>query len=396
MKKRILFVDDEAMVLEGLRRLLRSMRGEWEMEFVESGEAALCLLEQKQFDVIVSDMRMPRMNGAELLAEVMRRHPATVRLILSGYADKELILKCVGSTHQYLAKPCDAECLKASISRASNLEGSLCGKRLKSLVCQMNHLPSIPALYMEVVQKASRADTSSEEIGGVVGKDIGMTAQVLKLTNSAFFGLSRHLASAEEAVTYLGIDTIKSLVLSIHAFSQFENVGTGALNVESLWTHSMQVASAAKRIFKMELQDVKAAEEAFTAGLLHDIGKVVLAVNLPSEYAEAVSLAQAGSDPLMAEEKVFGANHADVGAFLIGLWGLPVPVVEAVALHHAPSRTTQRNFSPLTAVHVANVLAWERSISRHGIPAPRLDAGHLGCVSDLSRAAVWRGALSDN
>src|ERR1700722_3308226 len=184
MKKRILFVDDEAMVLQGLQRMLRSMRAEWEMEFVESAEAALRLLAQKSFDVIVSDMRMPRMNGAELLAEVMKRHPTTVRLILSGYADKDLILQCVGSTHQYLAKPCDAESLKSTISRASNLESSLNSKRLKSLVCQMNHLPSIPTLYVQVIEKASRPDTLLEEIGAIISQDISMTAQILKLANS--------------------------------------------------------------------------------------------------------------------------------------------------------------------------------------------------------------------
>ena len=347
------------------------MRAEWEMEFVESAEAALRLLEQRPFDVIVSDMRMPRMNGAELLAEVMKRHPTTVRLILSGYADRDLILKCVGSTHQYLAKPCDAESLKATVARASNLEGSLHNERLKTLVCQMNRLPSIPSLYMQVVEKSSRADVSMEEIGGIIGQDIGMTAQILKLINSAFFGLARQLSSAEEAVAYLGLDTIKSLVLSIHAFSQFEKAETGALNIEALWNHSMQVASLAKRISKLECQEDNLSEEAFTPGMLHDIGKLVLAVNLPNEYTEATRLSQSGLELPLAETQVFGANHADVGGYLIGLWGLPVPVVEAVALHHFPSRSTQTVFSPLTSIHVANVMEWERSNPTNGAPAPQ-------------------------
>jgi HD-like signal output (HDOD) protein len=395
MKKRVLFVDDEAMVLQGLQRMLRSMRAEWEMEFVESADAALALLEQKPFDVIVSDMRMPRMNGAELLAEVMKRHPMTVRLILSGYADKDLILKCVGSTHQYLAKPCDAESLKATITRASNLEDSLRNGPLKTLVCQMNHLPSIPSLYMQVVEKASRSDASIQEIGGIIGRDIGMTAQILKLTNSAFFGLSRQFSCAEEAVGYLGLDTIKSLVLSIHAFSQFDKAETGALKIESLWNHSTQVASSAKRISQLEGQEAKATEEAFTAGLLHDIGKLVLAVNLPGEYAEAMRLAHSGLELPLAELQVFGANHADVGGYLIGLWGLPVPVVEAVALHHSPSRATQPTFSPLTGVHAANVLEWERPHSANGVPAPHLDDNYLGLVGVSSRLAAWRQALAE-
>src|ERR1700678_767223 len=183
-KKRILFVDDEVMVLEGLQRMLRSMHREWDMYFVDCGEAALQLLATQPFDVIVSDMLMPRMNGAELLTRVMTLYPTTVRLILSGYADKDLILKCVGSTHQYLSKPCDAESLKATIQRASNLEAALQSDRLKKLVCQMSRRPSIPSLYLEVMEKASRPDILLEEVGAIIGRDLGMTAQVLKLSNS--------------------------------------------------------------------------------------------------------------------------------------------------------------------------------------------------------------------
>jgi len=319
-----------------------------------------------------------------------------VRLILSGYADKDLILKCVGSTHQYLAKPCDAESLKATVARASNLEDSLRNERLKTLVCQMDRLPSIPSLYMQVVEKASRFNTSVEEIGAIIGLDIGMTAQVLKLTNSAFFGLSRQISNAAEAVAYLGLDTIKSLVLSIHAFSQFDKAETGALKIEALWSHSLQVAGLAKRISKLEGQEPKAIEEAFTAGMLHDIGKLVLAVNLPNEYTEATHLAQSGLELPLAEHKVFGANHADVGGYLIGLWGLPVPVVEAVALHHSPSRATPPIFSPLTSVHAANVLEWERPHPANGAPPPHLDDNYLRLLGVSSRLEAWRGVLAEN
>jgi HD-like signal output (HDOD) protein len=372
------------------------MHREWDMYFVDCGEAALQLLATQPFDVIVSDMLMPRMNGAELLTRVMTLYPTTVRLILSGYADKDLILKCVGSTHQYLSKPCDAESLKATIQRASNLEDALQSDRLKKLVCQMSRLPSIPSLYLEVMEKASRPDILLEEVGAIIGRDLGMTAQVLKLSNSAFFGLRRQLASPDEAVAYLGLDTIKSLVLSIHAFSQFEGLDSGPLSLAALWRHSMRVAGLAKAISKLEGEDEKSAEETFAAGMLHDVGKLVLAVNVPNDYAEAFHQAQSGGvESHVAEQRVFGATHADVGGYLIGLWGLPVPVVEAVALHHIPSQAAEHVFSPLTCIHAANALEWEQCPSDVTVGRPQLDKDYLEGVGVLHRLPAWRQLLAD-
>src|SRR6185436_737485 len=261
-------VDDEALVLQGLQRMLRPWRDEWEMEFVDSGAKALERMAQVTFDVVVSDMRMPGMNGAELLAEVMQRHPKTVRLILSGHADKDLILKCVGSTHQYLAKPCDAEALKATVLRAGSVENALRDEKLKALVAQMDNLPSIPSLYVQMVEALQSSEVTLEEVGAIIAKDMAMTAKILKLVNSAFFGLRRQISSAAEAVNYLGLDTIRSLVLSINAFSQFESLPLGRFSIEALWTHSLNTAALAKAIGQAEC-DPKLADESFIAGMLH-------------------------------------------------------------------------------------------------------------------------------
>jgi HD-like signal output (HDOD) protein len=222
-----------------------------------------------------------------------------------------------------------------------------------------------------------------------------MTAQILKLANSAFFGLRRQLASPETAVSYIGLDTIKALILSIHAFSQFSGIDTGGLNMETLWSHSMQVASHAKSIAKMEGAESKMADEAFTAGMLHDIGKLILAVNLPQEFDEAWKRAQTDNLEFdVAEQHVFGASHADVGGYLIGLWGLPVPVVEAVALHHHPSRAPDMEFSPLTCVHAANVFEGEKAVRKTGAPSAHMDISYLDHVGVAPHVVEWRESLS--
>src|SRR3984957_5344026 len=181
MKKRILFVDDEDFALRGLERLLRSMREEWDMEFVDSGEKALARMNGAAFDVIVSDMRMPGMNGAELLNEVMKHHPKTVRLILSGYADRDLIMKCVGSTHQYLSKPCDADALKMTVRRAAELERTMKTDALRQLVTRCVELLSVPAVFSEMVEALQNPETDVGTIGAIVVKDGAMTVKILKL-----------------------------------------------------------------------------------------------------------------------------------------------------------------------------------------------------------------------
>lgn len=391
MRKRILFVDDETMVLDGLRRMLRPMRDEWEMEFCESGPVALARMAVSPFDVIVSDMRMPGMNGAELLTRVMELYPRTVRLILSGHADNELILKCVGSTHQFLAKPCDPEAIKATVRRAAATDGALQSDPLKALVGQMSRLPSIPSLYREIVEALQDPDVPMSVVGGIIGRDISMSAQILKLVNSAFFGLRRRVSSPDEAASYLGLDTLRSLVLSLNAFSQFENVKVDGFSFADLWQHSLQTGAAAKAVALSEQTDRKLADEAFVSGLLHDTGKVVMAANFPDRYAEVVRIVQAeGLEPCEAENRIFGASHPDVGGYLLGLWGLPVPVVEAIAFHHHPRLGAERTFSPLTAVHVADAFLHRPTVTDGSSADPRLDFEYLDDLGLAARVPVWR------
>ena len=392
MKKRILFVDDEEFALRGLDRLLRSMRDEWEMEFVDAGDKALARMAEAQFDVIVSDMRMPGMNGAELLNEVMKRHPKTIRLILSGYADRDLILKCIGFTHQYLAKPCDAKTLKMTVLRAVHLEESLKSETLRQLVNRCNVLPSVPALYSEIIETLQDPEAGIEKIGAIIIKDVAMTAKILKLVNSAFFGLGNEISSPSEAVAFLGTDTIKSLILVTHAFSNSE-IQLDGFSIESLWSHSLEVSKAAKIVAFYEGAEKKFIDEAFVAGLLHDVGKLVFALNLPQEYQEAINLARGTQVSLaVAERQIFGADHADVGGYLLGLWGLPVPVVEAIALHHRPDTTPLKSFSPLTALHVANALASAAHPSMIDVPASELDMQYLSTLGLNDHLNAWRQA----
>ena len=395
MMKRVLFVDDESLVLEGLQRMLRSMRNEWDMNFVTTGEEALAIMGREPVDVVVADMRMPGMNGAVLLNEVMKRHPQTVRFILSGHADKDMIMKCVGSTHQYLSKPCESEALKAAVQRASAVGASMQNEKLKRLVGKMDRLPSLPSLYSEIIEMLKDPETMIEDVAKTIARDIGMTAKVLKLVNSAFFGLQQRVASLDEAVSFLGLNTIKTLVLCINAFSQYDGVKIPGFTMEALWQHSLAVAAAAKRITQMESEDNGQAEESFVSGMLHDTGRLILASNYAEQYQQTVEMAKLEKlELLRAEESVFGANHAVVGGYLLGLWGLPVPVVEAIALHHNPQGSSLRVFCPLVAVHVADALVPRApGAPMNGILPARVDADYLTELGLADRLGVWDKAV---
>jgi putative nucleotidyltransferase with HDIG domain len=389
-KSRILFVDDEPHLLKMLQMALHRMT-EWDASFVESGEAALALMETRQFDVVISDMRMPRMSGAQFLNEVMRRSPRTLRIILSGFADQALVMSCIGATHQYLTKPCSLETLRAVLRRLRKLNTRLNSPELKELTGKIVSLPSIPSLYYSIMDALQDPNCSTDRIGEVVSSDPAMTAKLLQLVNSAFFGFARNVSSSAEAVQLLGLDRIRGLALSLLIFNAFESRKLQALSIEAVWKHSLKTALGAQRIAQMETDDEAIGEQSFTAGLLHDLGKLIFADSLPEKYAAALSQSTKEKRPLVQQEiQTFGASHAELGAYVLEMWGLPVPLVEAVAWHHAPGDAESPDFGPLTTVHVANALFASDNTARS---TDFVSKDYLNAIGKADRLAEWHKAL---
>jgi len=379
-KRSILFVDDEPKVLSGLERMLRPMRHVWTMSFALSGREALDLLKERRFDAVVTDIRMPVMNGLELLSEVKRLYPDTVRIILSGESDREMTMKAVNVSHQFLNKPCNTETLKDAITRVGNLSLILQKDSIKAMVSKMDTLPSLPSLYVEIMQEIQSKDSSIKKIGDIIGRDLGMTAKILQLVNSSYFSLPRHISSPEQAVFLLGLDTIKSLVLSIQVFSRFKlkNMPEGFLS--RLWDHSMIMAQTSKRIAAQERQEQVVIDNSFMAGLLHDSGKLVMASCFDDQYGELVSSVKDTGLMSKKEKEIFDVTHAEAGAYLMGLWGLPHSIIEAIAFHHAPGRSMTGQFSPLTAVYIADVLEQEKSGSFTNKSEVEIDYEYLSAM----------------
>ncbi len=386
----ILLVDDEPRVLRGLHRQL-VMSDEWEILAAESGPEALAILANHPCDVLVTDIRMPGMDGEALLREVRERYPQTIRLALSGQTDKEMSLRAVGLAHQFLAKPCEPETLKSTLIQAVALRRVLNSPKLKQLVSKLKTLPSPPNLFNLLMQEIQSPQASVKKIGQIIAQDIGMTAKMLQLVNSAFFGLRRHISDPTQAVMLLGLDTIKALTLSVHIFSQFGSSKLGGVSLTQLQEHSLAVAMLAKRIAEIEQVPQQFIDHTFTAGLLHDVGQLILATNLPEEYNQVLNLAHTQNlDLLEAERQIFTATHPEVGAYLLGIWGLPNPVVEALAFHHDPLRNLNKQFSPLTLVHIADILTCEARPCQDWGVLPQIDTGYLTELNCLQRLPLWR------
>ncbi len=357
--KRILFVDDEAAILRGLQRMLRPLRDQWAMQFAEGGPAALELLATQTFDVVVSDVRMPGMDGVSLLTELKRLHPEVVRIILSGHSDHEMILRSIGPAHQFLTKPCSPELLRATVERACSLQDRLNDPELQKLASRMGSLPSVPTLYNQIMAEVSSPAGSLENVGRIISQDMAMTAKVLQLVNSAFFGVRQRVSDPALAVRFLGLETIQALVLSVQVFSSYERDPRCERAVRELWSSSTRVAAFARIIAREQGAPRAVIDQAFFAGMLHDIGLLLLLAHSPEHHAEVERRMQedghAGIEDI--ERSVFGGTHADLGAFLLGIWGLPGTIVEAVAFHHRPSLLASAEFGPLTCVHAAGAIA---------------------------------------
>jgi putative nucleotidyltransferase with HDIG domain len=374
MTTRVLFVDDESRVLEGLQRMLRSRRHDWEMVFAPDGPTALAACEEAPFDVVVSDMRMPGMDGAALLAEVQRRHPHTVRIVLSGHADRAGAARAARVAHQFLAKPTDAAGLTETIERACQLRDTLNQPAIRDVLGRISSLPVVPGLYMRLVELLNRPNVRVDEIAAVISQDIGMSTKVLQLVNSTMFGISRHVTTLQTAVTLLGVNFITSLVLTAEVFRAYQDRGSDpALDLVSLQRHSLLVADIAASL----ATDGRQAETAYIAGLLHDVGRLALMDGLPREHAEISRMAREREMALHdAEMEVLGVTHTQIGAYLLRLWHLPEAVVEAVAFHHRPSSIGSAAPVIPLIVHVADALANE--------VAPEFAAGqHVPATLDL-------------
>ena len=391
--RQVLFVDDEPQALERLRLGLQPLVGKWQMTFVDSGADALCHFERSPHDVIVSDLSMPVMDGAQLLHAISERWPATIRIALSGMSDMsdvEQKLRLLPLAHQHLSKPCRPEQLEDAVARSLRLREELTDPGVQAIIGRIRQLPARPQVFSRLQVAMARQDASAREIARIIGSDTTLTLKVLQIANSAFFRRARRISNIEQAVQYLGFQSVRNLVMCAEVFAHWPGrLRHAAVNLEDLQLHAQRTAAVALAITR----GTQYSDDTVLAALLHDIGYWVLIQECPRELEQAVELALAAGICLpQAELEILGASHAQIGAYLLALWGLPYAVVEAVAHHHRPGRVPSARLDALSALAVAMALTGgddTDGCARNLPPSPVVGADYL---HSLDGGLTWQEA----
>ncbi len=357
MSHRVLFVADDPNLQRSLRLMLEPLLKEWEGHFSRGGPDVFARLDESAFDTLVTDTRLAGTNCAEMLTEVRRCHPLTVRIALINPKEEDDLVRLASVAHRLLAKPCDPIELHAAIQRAHSLRELLKGSSLAAVVGRLGSVPTLSTLYTRIADELMFPNYSLATVGDLVAQDLGIAARMLQMANSALVGLRRPATTPNQAVRVLGADLTRTLVLAADLFSRYNPISLKPFSIELLWEHSQQVAELATQIAQTERAGDRVVRESGLAGLFHDIGRLTLASQLPGPYREVMgAMLSENLTAADAERRLFGASHAEVGAYLLGLWGLPDPLVEAVAWHHNPSACPGNSFTPLTAVHIADAV----------------------------------------
>lgn len=386
MPKVILFVDDEVQILKSLKRLFRGSG--YEVYFADSGAMAINILTNNRVDLVVTDIRMPEMDGFELLKHIKEDYPLTLRVALSGFTDNRKIFDALENNlaKLYMFKPWDNSELLATIDKIFELEDVLLDQDLLDMINNLDEIPSIPFLYREI-SKLVEEDASIEDIAAKIEQDQSIASKVLKVANSAFYGAKT--GSINQAIMYIGLINVKNIVLTN---SVFNNFGEKSKYHELLWKHvnltNKFVNVIYQRCLNKRLPNVYAS-----AGLLHDIGRILLIRFFTERYKELMVRLDAGEGKTMSnlESELIGFDHQQVGGYLLSWWEIPVPIVEAALYHHDPLNEAIINRELVQVVHLANYYSWialEEEYFREGLHVEVFN--ELGLNREVVEAEIER------
>ena len=375
--KRILIVADNLAEFRKTNPCFDALGEGWKVDFSQSRADALFCVRHNEFDLVFVDLEAGPKAGADLVCELRARLANAIYFLIAPEMDPEVLIACAKINLQFLQKPLHEDVLQTALGRAELVHQVLQDPAIQKLVANIRIFPSRPKIYLELMRELRSAHGSAASVGELVEQDLGISAKLLQVTNSAYFGLQQRISSPTEAVLHLGMETTASLVLALEVFAHFDHLHPNYFAIDHVWRHSQKVAESARRIASELGAATQVLQDSYTSGLLHDIGKLALAINIKEEYGGVLRLARHSSIPVwQAEFETFNTTHAAVGAYLLAIWGMPGEVVRAVAAHHTPAARLSARFSAASAVHLANTLEYTRVALRNAFPDFRLDLNY--------------------
>jgi HD-like signal output (HDOD) protein/ActR/RegA family two-component response regulator len=377
--------------------ITQALGTDWEVTSVASGEDALGQFEKRSFDAFLVDFNLGSPDASDLLNLALEKHPKTIRFLLAHEADLALVAAKVEGSPQILPKPIEPASLKSRIEDGVKDENSEQGNSDPQPNAPTVE-PCVPSIYAEVLKALEAPDATNEKIAEIVAQDTGLTSELLSLTKSSSLGQPRKISSPVEAVETLGLEAVKAAVMALQFLAEHSQLRPAYLSLDQLWQHSINVGQIARDLVLFETKDSALASQALIGGLLHDLGKVVLAKNFDDLYGRVHSLAR--KQPVAIwdiEKEMFGANHGEIGACLVGMWNMPSAIVDATAFHHEPAVADAEQLTALTAVHIANVLERELWLGvEETVVAPVINTQLLNELGLLQRLPIWRAAFANH
>ena len=386
--KRVLFVEDNEAILNIYRKVFQNRGDEWQCFFALDITDAFEILAFSKIDIVITDLDMPVYDGVQLLKIVKDKYPAVTRIIFSGSSDIKNNMEAIKYTHRFISKPSTIKDIENVIDKLYKLYRIIIDAKTRSTISAITELPTLPSIYAEVLSELSKENYSLARIGDLINSDVGLSTTILKVINSEYFVLKREISSVKQAVTLLGSEIIKGLILTANVTRE-ATVDEQIFSLENWQTHSLMCGMFCSAIAEYENMSKEDIESAYVCGLLHDVGRIVLALQFPDKYKRSLAISNATMRELdEVEKEVIGASHSAVGAYLLGLWGLPDTVVEAVATHHSPAQYTNIGEKFANILHHADLFTYDL--------IPSLQGGHSSSRTTIHSDVwdKWRAACS--
>jgi HD-like signal output (HDOD) protein len=311
--------------------------------------------------MVVSDVRMPDMDGYELLAKIKAMFPKIMRVILCGYSDEQIVFKALQKNiaKLYILKPWEDEKFRNLVEQMFETERILGNTNLLSLINNIENLPTIQTNYQRILDLIDDRDADISRIAFHIEKDASISAKILQVANSAFYGMKS--GSVRQAVSYIGLDNTKKLILSTSIIDAMNESGPSGKAIDSIWKQSFLSNRLLAFIYERHLGR-KVPDAYSTAALLQNIGMIFFLKYFKTEYLKLRQFAQKNKvEERKLEKDIFNASHTEVGGYLLQWWDLPYPIIEAALFHHDPLDKSVINRELLYCTHIANEYALEMS-----------------------------------